>query len=115
MGEDAGILALRLKPIYKDRAKENQSSMGGSLREKSHEVETPIRTDEAVASLANISSNTIRKIERIEEVAAPKVWTPDQNHTPASPGTLAKMREQIAKMKARWKEESLNAPPPIRR
>lgn len=47
--------------------------------------------------------------------AAPKVWTPDQNHTPASPGTLAKMREQIAKMKARWKEESLNAPPPIRR
>lgn len=68
-----GVLALRLKPIYKARAKENQSSMGGSLREKSHEVETPIRTDEAVASLANISSNTIRKIERIEEVAAPEV------------------------------------------
>lgn len=35
--------------------------MGGALREKSREVETPIRTDEAVADLANISSDTIRK------------------------------------------------------
>ena len=45
--------------------------------------------------------------------AAPKVWQPEP-HTPASASTLAKMREQIAQMKARWREEPLKAPP-IRR
>ena len=42
-----------------------------------------------------------------------KVWQPEP-HTPASPSTLAKMREKIAQMRARWKEESLNAQPPMR-
>ena len=45
--------------------------------------------------------------------APSKVWQPEP-HTPASAGTLAKMREQIAQMKARWREEPLKAPP-IRR
>ena len=45
--------------------------------------------------------------------AAPKVWTPDQNHTPASPSTIAQMKEKIAKMKERWAAEK-TAPPPMR-
>lgn len=61
--------------------------------------------------LENIPQHTITS----PAPAAPKLWTPDQNHTPASPGTLAQMREKIAAMKARWKEEPLNTPPPIRR
>jgi hypothetical protein len=36
------------------------------------------------------------------------LWQPTP-HTPASPSTVAKMREQIAQMKARWREE----PPPL--
>lgn len=90
-----GVLALRMKPIIEARALANMAArkgeQAGSTSEKSHELiadiftnevqpvapaETPkpaIRTDEAVASLANISSNTIRKIEQIERVAAPQV------------------------------------------
>lgn len=45
--------------------------------------------------------------------SAPKVWQPEP-HTPASASTLAQMKEKIAQMRARWKEESLNAPPPMR-
>ena len=86
-----GVLALRMKPIIEARAKEQQLRKSESVSEISHE-QTPdiftnevqpvapvevlkpaIRTDEAVASLANISSNTIRKIEQIEKVAAPEV------------------------------------------
>ena len=53
---------LRLKPIFEARAKENQAAMGGTLRPKSDEVETPIRTDVAVAAAANLGKDTIRKI-----------------------------------------------------
>jgi len=69
-----GVLALRMKPIIEARAKaamiegRNQHSPS----EKSHEA-SPIRTDEAVAALANMSGNTIRKIERIEASAEPEV------------------------------------------
>ncbi len=68
-----GVLALRMKPIMEERARANQAAMGGSLRQKSDEVEKPIRTDESVSELANVSRDTIRKIERIEEVAQPEV------------------------------------------
>ena len=42
--------------------------------------------------------------------AAPKLWQPTP-HTPASPSTVAKMKEQIAAMKQRWREEPLKARP----
>lgn len=67
-----GVLALRMKPIMEERARAQQGERT-DIREKSHEGIKPIRTDEAVAKLADISSNTIRKIEHIEEVAAPEV------------------------------------------
>ena len=62
-----------MKPIIEARAKSNQAAMGGALRPKSDEVDTPIRTDVAVADLANLGKDTIRKIEHIDEVAAPEV------------------------------------------
>ena len=89
-----GVLALRLKPIFEARALARQQegvNQYSSLSENSHEatpdiftnevrpvaqVETPkptLRTDVAVASLANISSNTIRKIEKIEAAAPAEV------------------------------------------
>lgn len=45
--------------------------------------------------------------------AVTKVWQPEP-HTPASASTVATWREKIAAMKARWREESLNAQPPMR-
>jgi len=71
-----GVLALRMKPIMEERAKANSVASGenyGKGSQKSDEPIKPIRTDEAVSELANVSRDTIRKIERIEEVAQPEV------------------------------------------
>jgi len=62
------VLALRLKPIFEARAKEQQGERK-DIRQNSDESK-PICTDEAVSTLANVSRDTIRKIEQIEKVAA---------------------------------------------
>lgn len=70
-----GVLALRMKPIIEARAKASMlegKNQHSSPSEISHEG-SHIRTDEAVANLANISSNTIRKIEQLEREALPEV------------------------------------------
>lgn len=67
-----GVLALRMKPIMEERARAQQGERT-DIRQKSDECIKPIRTDEAVSELANVSRDTIRKIERIEEVAQPEV------------------------------------------
>lgn len=70
-----GVLALRMKPIMEDRARAQQLStlvQNAAVSQISDERK-PIRTDEAVSELANVSRDTIRKIERIEEVAQPEV------------------------------------------
>lgn len=70
-----GVLALRMKPIMEERARTQQLStlvQNAAVSQISDERK-PIRTDEAVSELANISRDTIRKIERIEEVAQPEV------------------------------------------
>lgn len=66
-----GVLALRMKPIMEERAKAQQGART-DIRQISDESK-PIRTDEAVSEMASVSRDTIRKIERIEEVAAPEV------------------------------------------
>jgi ParB family chromosome partitioning protein len=72
-----GVLALRMKPIIEARAKGQQATSTGGLNPqlspKSDEGVQPIRTDTAVASLANLGKDTIRKIEHIEKEAAPEV------------------------------------------
>ena len=62
-------LALRLKPIVQEKAKEKQAEFYGNqyksgLRQKSDEVQT--RTDEELAKLAGVSRDTIRKVELIK-------------------------------------------------
>ena len=88
-----GVLALRMKPIIEARADAARiagNSSGGKsslisdatqdiFTNEVHPVAAPepaapaIRTDAAVASLANLGKDTIRKIEQIEKVAAPEV------------------------------------------
>ena len=61
------MLALVLEPLIAAKAKERQAtSTGGAkpqLRENSHEAERG-RTDESLAQIAGISSNTIRRAVR---------------------------------------------------
>lgn len=71
-----GVLALRMKPIMQKRAEERRVETQGRPEKLSQisdaVIERPaekFRADEAVSELANISRDTIRKIERIEEVA----------------------------------------------
>lgn len=75
-----GELALRAKPIIEARAKRRQEAgqftggeQGGTVRQIS---DAPLgRTDEALATQAGISRDTIRKIEKIRKTAALEVLT----------------------------------------
>jgi len=71
-----GELALRAKPIIEARAKAKQAtSTGGAipqLMQKSAEA-APVTTREELAKAAGVSHDTIRKIEKIRETAAPEV------------------------------------------
>ena len=63
-----------MKPIIEARADAARiagNAIGGGKTSENSHATSPIRTDEAVANLASISSNTIRKIEQIEQQAAP--------------------------------------------
>lgn len=64
-------LALMMKPIEEAKAKERQRCGQGGvlLRENSREA----RTDETVAAMAGVSSNTLRKVEAIKESATPEI------------------------------------------
>lgn len=68
-----GVLALRMKPIMEERARAQQIRKPDVFVSQKSDEQKPIRTDEAVSELANVSRDTIRKIEHIEEVAAPEV------------------------------------------
>lgn len=59
-------LALIAKPLIEAKARANQQGGQGGvlLSENSHEA---TRTDETLADMAGVSSNTIRKVERITE------------------------------------------------
>lgn len=70
-----GILALKLKPIFEARARENQLSalkQNAAVSPISDERE-PIRTDEAIAENAGIGRDTLRKIDRLEKHADPEI------------------------------------------
>lgn len=70
-----GELALLAKPIIEGRAKEKQLA---TLKQGDSPVrpisdERGLRTDDAVAAQAGIGRDTLRKIEKIQESAAPEV------------------------------------------
>lgn len=66
---DRSVLALKLKPSIAERAKEQQTRK--SVSQKSAE-QKPIDTREHLASIAGVSHDTIRKVEKIEEKATPR-------------------------------------------
>lgn len=60
-------LALRLKPVIAEKAKEQQRASGGAVPQKS--AKPPIDTREGIAKSAGVSHDTIAKVEKIEECA----------------------------------------------
>lgn len=73
---DRGLLALKMKPIVEAKAlarKQQGLNQYSSLSQKSDEAITPIRTDKEVAKLAEISHDTIRKIEKIAATGSPEL------------------------------------------
>ena len=66
-------LALRLKPVIAEKAKEKQYSginqYTESLPQKSAEPSNPIETRQELAKIAGVSHDTIAKVEKIEEEA----------------------------------------------
>jgi hypothetical protein len=68
---DRSLLALKLKPVIAAKAKEKQIASGGAVVQKSDEP--PIRTNKEIAKLANVSHDTIAKVEKIEQAATPEI------------------------------------------
>lgn len=61
---DRSVLALKLKPMFTERAKEKQAEAGGAVRQKSDKA--VIDTKKELAKIANVSHDTIHKVETIE-------------------------------------------------
>lgn len=73
-------LALRLKPVIAEKAKEKQAEYHGNqyesgLSQKSVEVQKPIDTQKELAKVAGVSHDTIAKVEKIEQKATPEIKT----------------------------------------
>lgn len=75
-----GVLALKLKPVIEERARASYLENVGRPKESSQISDAiadkpieKIRTDEAVSQLANISRDTIRKVEKIEATAPDEI------------------------------------------
>lgn len=71
---DRSLLALKLKPIVAEKAKENilatQNNAQSAAFQKS---DKQIHTDKEIAQIAGVSHDTINKVEKIESKAAPEV------------------------------------------
>lgn len=62
-------LALRLKPVIAEKARENQGQRNDLTSSKFLENVVREHTDDKIAKTAGVSTETIRKVERIEEDA----------------------------------------------
>ena len=62
-------LALRLKPMIAEKAKQNQGTRNDLTSSKILENVVHEHTDDKIAKTAGVSTETIRKVERIEEEA----------------------------------------------
>ena len=64
-----GVLALKLKPIIQAEAKEHEKAGGGSGVSGRQKSDNPVDTKKEVAKLADISHDTLKKIEVLETEA----------------------------------------------
>jgi hypothetical protein len=90
------VLALVAKPLIEAEAKARQEAgiNQHSLRENSHEG-SPIRTDETVGAMADVSSNSVRKVEVVEQRGIQEV------REAASRGDISiNLAHQVAKLPA---------------
>lgn len=62
---DRSILALKLKPVIAEKAKEKQVEAGGAVRQKSDKA--VIDTKKELAKVAGVSHDTIHKVEAIQK------------------------------------------------
>jgi len=68
------VLALELEDVFKAKAKEKQKLSEGKGIQISEDLKTPeVVTIKEVAKVANVSHDTIAKVKKIEEKAAPEV------------------------------------------
>lgn len=69
-------LALRLKPVIAEKAKENQrGGQGGILLSQKSVEAKPIDTQKELAVVAGLSHDTIAKVEKIENEAPEQIVT----------------------------------------
>ena len=66
---DRSLLALKLKPIIAEKAKENQANHTEQGYQKS---DKPVTTAKELAKVAGVSHDTIHKVETIERKATPE-------------------------------------------
>ena len=66
------LLALQLKPIFEQRAKENQTLSEGRGVKGLEKSTNLINTREELARIAGVSDNTIARVEKIERLASPE-------------------------------------------
>ena len=69
---DRSVMALKLKPVVAERAKENERKGGGSGSSGRQKIGNPTTTAKELAKTAGVSHETIRKVEKIEEKATPR-------------------------------------------
>lgn len=67
------LLALKLKPVFEAKAKENLKTSTGGNAPRPLEISTKVDTRQEIARLAGVSDNTIAKVQKIEEQATPEV------------------------------------------
>lgn len=118
-------LALRLKPVIAEKAKEQQKQSGGdkkstnyqkSVMQKSAEPISPITTREEIAKAAGVSHDTISKVEKIKQTAPePIIQTARKNDisinsayqvTKLEPEEQQEIAERIENIKNEPKETS---------
>ena len=63
-------LALKLKPVIAEKAKENQKAAGGAVPQKSAKA---VDTREELAKAAGVSHDTIHKVEKIQQKAPEEI------------------------------------------
>ena len=70
---DRSVLALRLKPVISEKAKEQQLRKPAESVSQNSVKQTPIDTQRELAEIAGVSHDTISKVEKIEQAATPEV------------------------------------------
>lgn len=93
-------LALRLKPVIAEKAKETQGTRNDLTSSKNLEKVDPVYTDDKIASISGVSAETIRKVERIEEKAPEPVVQASR-----SGAISVNMAHQVTKLEPEQQQE----------